>query len=407
MRTQMIVPRAALVLTVCTLWAQPGFGQEADPPTRAALIAARQQEKAQVAAPYRPGRVEALFQRFEERGFPFFGTPPGLYPAFGSVYPGGGFAFGAGYRTFTGASAVVDVHALLSIATYKQVEATFRSPDHARGRLEFDGRAGWMDAPRVAYFGLGTGSASADRTVFRLRRSYLEGGMSARPARWFEIGATGGYEAFDEGAGTGRGTSIEERFTAATAPRLGEDPAFVKVSTAASVLWIESPAYSRHGGFVRWIYDGRVRMDRDGRFGVSRTEIVQHIPILRETWVVSLRGRADAIVGQVDDAPYFLMPSLGSGSTLRAYQTDRFRDRQSVLLSGEWRWIPNRLALDLALFVDAGKVGPDWAAVTHGAMHTDYGVGVRFHAPAATALRIDLARGAEGFRLVFTSSAPF
>ena len=38
---------------------------------------------------------------------------------------------------------------------------------------------------------------------------------------------------------------------------------------------------------------------------------------------------------------------------------------------------------------------------------TDYGVGMRIHTPAATVLRIDLARGAEGMRLVFATSAPF
>ena len=107
------------------------------------------------------------------------------------------------------------------------------------------------------------------------------------------------------------------------------------------------------------------------------------------------------------NTPYFLLPSLGSGSTLRAYQTDRFRDRQSILLSGEWRWIPSRLALDVALFVDAGNVGATWKTVTSGAMKTDYGIGVRIHTPSATALRIDLARGAEGMRLVLASSTPF
>jgi outer membrane translocation and assembly module TamA len=40
-------------------------------------------------------------------------------------------------------------------------------------------------------------------------------------------------------------------------------------------------------------------------------------------------------------------------------------------------------------------------------MKTDYGIGVRFHTPAATALRLDLAHGREGFHVVLTASAPF
>ena len=38
------------------------------------------------------------------------------------------------------------------------------------------------------------------------------------------------------------------------------------------------------------------------------------------------------------------MPSLGSGRTLRAYRSWRFRDRHSILGQAEFRWIPNRLA---------------------------------------------------------------
>lgn len=398
---------ATLFAVVCVAVLPAAFAQTPAAETREAVIARQQQEKARVSAPYKPGRVEALFQRFERRGFPLSGTPPGFYPALGSVYPGGGMAFGAGYRQFTGHSTFLVFQGLYSIKTYKRLETTFRSPGHARGRLDFGGQAGWLDAPRIDYFGLGPDTDRQAGTVFRLQESYGEGGVTWRPVRWFQLEGSGGYEAYNQSSGTGSKTSIEDRFTAATAPGLGEDPTFAHGSTTASLRWLTSPAYARRGGFVRWTYEGRARLDEDGSFGVTRTELVQHIPVLRETWVLSLRGRADAIVGDATNAPFFLLPSLGSGSTLRAFSTGRFRDRQSVLLSGEWRWIPSRLALDLALFIDAGKVGATWNDVTSGAMKTDYGIGLRIHTPAATALRIDLARGAEGMRLVVASSAPF
>ena len=400
--------RATLLALLCvvTVYA-PAFGQVPTTETREGVIARQQQEKAAAAATYQPGRVEALFDRFEQRGFPFVGTPPGFYPALGSVYPGGGFAGGVGYRKFTGHSALLDLHGMYSIETYSRLEATFRSPGHARGRLELGARAGWLDAPRVGYYGLGAESDLEDGTEFRLQEAYADSSMSWRPVKWFQLAAGGGYEGYNQGSGTGSKTSIEERYTPATAPGLGEDPKFVRGSTTASLLWAESPAYSRHGGFLRWTYDGRARLDQDGAFGITRTEVVQHIPVLRETWVVSLRGRADAVIGDEANVPFFLLPSLGSGSTLRAFHTNRFRDRQSVLLSGEWRWIPSRLALDLALFADAGTVGATWSEVRSSAMKTDYGIGVRFHTAAATAVRIDLAHGAEGLRLVFATSAPF
>ena len=60
-------------------------------------------------------------------------------------------------------------------------------------------------------------------------------------------------------------------------------------------------------------------------------EVVQHIPILRENWIISLHGRLESTIGDDDQVPYFLLPSLGSGSTLRGYSSWRFRDRHAVL----------------------------------------------------------------------------
>jgi outer membrane translocation and assembly module TamA len=37
----------------------------------------------------------------------------------------------------------------------------------------------------------------------------------------------------------------------------------------------------------------------------------------------------------------------------------------------------------------------------------DWGIGVRFHGPTMTPLRIDVARGSEGFNIVFSGAAPF
>ena len=134
---------------------------------------------------------------------------------------------------------------------------------------------------------------------------------------------------------------------------------------------------------------------------------MQHLPILRETWVISLHGLVQTTLDDDDVVPYFLLPSLGSGSTLRSYQSWRFRDRHSVLFTGEFRWIPNRLFLDMALFYDAGKVTGRRQDMNFSNLRDDIGIGVRFHTPVSTAMRIEVAHGAEGFNLVFSGAAPF
>ena len=149
--------------------------------------------------------------------------------------------------------------------------------------------------------------------------------------------------------------------------------------------------------------------DRGDTYSFDRVdaELVQHIPILRETWVLSLRGRLQTTLDDDDAVPFFLLPSLGSGSTLRGYSSWRFRDRHSLLMSAEWRWIPNRSGLDMAIFYDAGKVTPRFDDISLEGLKSDVGIGVRFHTLAATPLRIELARGSEGTRLVFAGDAAF
>jgi hemolysin activation/secretion protein len=105
--------------------------------------------------------------------------------------------------------------------------------------------------------------------------------------------------------------------------------------------------------------------------------------------------------------PYFLLPSLGSGRTLRAYSTGRFRDRHSILTSAELRWIPSRLALDMAIFYDAGKVTRRREDLDFNRLESNWGIGARFHGPTTTVLRIEAARGSDGWHLVIATSAAF
>ena len=60
-----------------------------------------------------------------------------------------------------------------------------------------------------------------------------------------------------------------------------------------------------------------------------------------------------------------------------------------------------------AVFYDAGKVAARTSDLDLNHLKTDYGFGVRFHAPMATVLRVDVARSREGTRLVFAASPVF
>ena len=77
-----------------------------------------------------------------------------------------------------------------------------------------------------------------------------------------------------------------------------------------------------------------------------------------------------------------------------------------LLLAAEYRWFPSRI-LDMALFVDAGKVAAERRDVDLDGLKTGYGIGARFHGPTFVPLRLDLAHGKEGFRIHLTGGVPF
>lgn len=173
----------------------------------------------------------------------------------------------------------------------------------------------------------------------------------------------------------------------------------------AAIDWRTSSGYSRKGGLYGLTRATFTDPDNTYDFQQLEAEAIQHLPIVRENWVFSLRGRVQTILDEDDAVPFFLLPQLGGGRTLRGYETGRFRDRHSIVTSAEFRWIPNRLALDMALFYDAGKVTARRSDLDFDGLKSDWGIGIRFHAPGTTVLRVEAARGSDGWRLVMSRSA--
>jgi hypothetical protein len=387
----------AVVLVIAST--APAVAQD----SRAEEIAAKQREKATRLAPYEPSKAETFLTRLEEN---IASPPDGFYPEIGRIYQGGGFSLGAGYRRFFAREAVWNARAMYSIKNYKQVEIGARTPWHPNGRWTLDARVGWLDAPQVAYYGQGM-AEGATRTNFTLQQTYATALAEARPGGWTRLRGEVSYDDYTTRSGRGRAPSIETIYDASNTPGLLEDPAFLRAEATAAIDWRPASGYARKGGYYGVTFANYT--DRDDIYGFKRLdgEIIQHLPILRENWVISLRGRVQSVLDDDDLVPYFLLPQLGSGRTLRGYETGRFRDRHSLLTSAEFRFIPNRTGLDLALFYDAGKVTARRQDLDFNSLKSDWGIGARFHGTTTTVLRIEAARGTDGWRLVVATSNAF
>jgi hypothetical protein len=372
--------------------------------TRASIIAEAQAAKARALAPHTPSKAERFALSLKRQLFEF---PDGFYPWTGSVYSGGGFTLGAGYRRYFGDHAAWTARGLLSAKGYKLAELMADGFRVADGRVTLQAIGGWRDATQVSFYGVGGDTSPDAKSNFQMKQAY--GGVSVRARGPAASAVEAGFRVEDFTLDPGHGTSpsIEDAFTNETAPGLDADPTYFHTTLSGGIDTRPSAGYARRGGLYALTYDAFADRDDVYSFEVLQAEVVQHVPILRENWVLSFHGVAQTTLDNDSTVPYFLMPSLGSGSTLRAYPSWRFRDRHSLLLSGEWRWIPNPMFLDVAIFYDAGKVVSrredlNFAGLTH-----NWGLGVRFHGPAATPLRVEIAHGREGFHLVFSGGPAF
>jgi hypothetical protein len=403
--------RLSGLLGVCTSLAvligaaTSALAQSTEPDTRQSTTENAAEEKAQNLHPYEVTTAEKLMMRIERR---FTNQVVKFHPYFQNAYRGGGFAVGAGYMFHPGSYNTLDVRGSYSLSSYKLAEAEFNSPRlfDRRGQLTVLG--GWRDATEVPFYGYGIKSSSDGRANYGFEQPFGSALLTIRPTRRVFM-VRGGFEAseWDLKSGKGSAPSLDETYPPDALPGMGVATTYFHSQSTVGVDWRPSSGYARRGGFYG--VTGHDYTDRDDALGFRQLdyEVIQHIPILRDTWVISLHGLAKTTFTKGDEtAPFYLLPSLGGGSTLRGFSSFRFTDRHSLLLQAEWRIIGNRF-FESAVFYDAGKVAARKEDLDLNDMKSDYGFGLRFHAPLATVLRIDVARSNEGTRLVFAASPAF
>ena len=400
-RTVAAVAMTTVMLAVAKASAQD---QAPDADSRAAVIEQAQAEKATQVHPYVPNKAEAYLNYAEKA----LSNGVHLHPFFINSYAGGGFTLGAGYTSYFRSYDTLDVRGSFTPSGYKRLEAEFIAPRLLRRSASLSLLGGWREATQVGFYGTGTNNSSDDRANYGFTQPYGIATFNVRPRRRALFLRTAlDISQWQQGAGTGSAPSIEEVYTPDTLPGLGTSVTYVHSSVMAGIDRRPAADYARRGGFF-----GVVAHDfhhPGGGYGFRQWEYeaLQHVPILRETWVLSLHARVTT-TGTKDgqDIPFYMLPSLGGGSSLRGFSSWRFRDRNSLLLQGEWRVMVNRF-FDTAVFYDAGKVTAHARDLDLDGLRHDVGFGVRFHGPRSTPWRIDFARGNEGLHMVWAASAAF
>jgi hypothetical protein len=366
--------------------------------TRAEAIDAEREQRAAAAEPQRRPLVERVLFRIEddlliER---FLNAPRGIFLRLGGIGEGSGFGAGPAFRYNT---SWIDVKTSFaaSVKKYTIAEATVRFPGtighdvYIRASGPFvELHARHRDAPQEDFFGLGPGSAEADRSDYALRDTFgsITGGLARRNLK---TGVMAGYLATDVGPGSDPSMpSSTVVFRPSEVPGLAGEPRFIVAGPF--VLWQtrDRSINVLDGGEYRasWM---RYRDQTDWNYSFDRwdVDLRQYFTFVKQTRTIALRAWA-AAANSPDghQPPFYMQPWLGGGYTLRGYRTFRFRDRSALLLQAEYRWRVNEFVQG-AFFYDTGAVA---AALDQlGRLERNWGFGLRAGSRMGSAFRMDSA----------------
>ena len=269
--------------------------------------------------------------------------------------------------------------------------------------------AKYENSPKMDFYGLGADSLETDRTSYRLEDFAVDMNAGFDLLRVFKVGITGGYLTVHTGAGTRGGfPSTDEVFGPETAPGLGQDTDFLRWGAFLQLDYRDRAGRPRSGGM--YAARGRWYSDRGlGQFGFRQVELVgqQYVPYFNKTRVVALRvGAVLSFPDGGNEVPFYFKPKLGGNDDLRGFERFRFYDDHALFANVEHRWHASRW-LDMALFVDVGKVVSRKSELDVTDLELSAGVGFRFKFQGAYVMRIDFAASREGFRWIWVMSDIF
>jgi Omp85 superfamily domain len=395
-----------LAFSLFVFWA----GRGAQAQSRTNLIEAARTEKEANLTPYAPPKAERIIDK-TLNSVPyriFTGEVHGFSVSSGNMVPGSGFAIGPAYRRPMWEGKLLlraDARAAVNQSFGGRVEVSVPSLLSDHMFLTFS--AQHRNVSEMPYYGPGSDSSKSGRSNYRLEDTNFEVRPGFRIFKGLSAGLIGSYLAVNTGPGhSTRYISAEEQFDPTAAPGIDRQTDFWRGGGFLEYDWRDRDSYPTRGGkysaqYVRYLDE------KFGRYSFLRLDFAasQYIPLFNGTRVFALQAWTSlTTAGDGQVVPFYLQPTLGGANTLRGYRFNRFYGDNSLMLNFEYRWFCSP-ALDAAVFVDAGKVFPDWNDWNFKNLESNVGFSLRFKGrEARPALTVDTAFSQEGFQIWFRTN---
>ena len=347
------------------------IGAAQQPTTRAEEIERQRRDKQARLWPERESPLVEQVNKLVERGL-YEGLESGkgangVQIVMGGMRSGQGVSVGVGYRrsdiwhdrfAMRGTARVTPLLAYLF-----DLQLDFQSLQKDWFFLDFYTK--YEYSPQMDFYGQGGDSLEEARTSYVFEDFATDFRLGFNFTDSLRAGFTIGGLAVHTGTGKRSGfPSTDEIFDSETAPGLGENTNFARWGSFIELDYRDLPGGPRSGGYYTAVL--REYADQDlGKYSFSQVlvQAQQYIPYFNKTRVIAIRvAAAMAFEGDGQRVPFYLQPKLGGNDDLRGFARYRFYDNQSLYFNVEHRWHASS-TLDMAIFVDGGKVGPDVADI--------------------------------------------
>jgi hypothetical protein len=357
----------------------------------------------------------AVIGRLLAKGEGFFGDgdtkKSGFYPQTTTGVSGAGWiSLGPGYRaSLFRDRLLVDASGVWSWRSYKVAQVGVELPTLAAGRLVLGAQLRWQDLTQVTYFGEGADSLIDNRSEYRLTSRNAVGYATLWLRSWLAATGRAGYVRPDVRAPAGsfrrNYPDTRDLFGADIVYAQPSQPSFTYGEAALVADTRDHRGYPSRGGVYRSSWT-RYRDGDRGLFNFDRfeAEAAHFVPLPRQRWVLAVHGwtvTTDVPAGST--VPFYFLPSLGGGTTLRGSTGGRFHGRHLLLTTFEARYALFD-HIDVAAFMDAGGVANRYRDLEWS--ERSYGAGLRLHTEHATVARLDVAHGPTGWRVVLKLNDP-
>lgn len=279
-----------------------------------------------------------------------------------------------------------------------------RSQKAPRGFLYAD--AWYRNFPREVFYGLGPSSLEEERTDYRHEESTIDLVAGYQFARWIGLQARAGLMATNVGDGSlTLRPDVDDLFDDVSVPGVDHQPDFFRMDAGLYLSWQadpNDPSASLGLRFARFDEKAGTRF----QFNRMSLDARGYLPLGSRQRVLAVRYYLSHDAPDAgSEVPFYLMKTLGGQDTLRGYRNYRFRDRNVLYLSTEYRWEATT-GIELALFYDTGKVFPGSLDFSFSGLRHTFGAGIRGKSFRRVVFRADVGRSGDGNTLVFVSFGP-